>query len=178
VTGVKRFLLTLVLAAGLAAWVGAEDAASRPSAVVQKELLHRNRALLDGLIDDGLKLASKPAPAGPLERAEICQLMAVRMKGELLQASKAGERDRGAELAQLLRGLVVDGVAKNLGQARKQIPPQSQEEKRLFDLRDQTTALLKDAVEALGQFGAPAERTRQSLADSQAEVEKAVAPGR
>jgi hypothetical protein len=170
---VKRFLLTLVVAVGLAAWVGAEGDGSRPSAVEQAQLLHRNRELLEALVDGGVGLAQESAY---LERAGRCQFMAVKLKDEIRQAAGRDERARAAELAGHLGRLIEQGMVPNLREARKTIKPGSQEEPRLFDLRDQANALLRQVGEALAANfpGAEGERSRESLDVIRSQVDQAV----
>jgi hypothetical protein len=169
---VKRLLLTLVMTVGLAAWVGAEDdSARRPSAVEQAALLHRNRELLETLVDGGLGLTQETAP---LERAERCRLMAVKLKDEIASAAGKDERDRLAELAQHLRRLIEQGLTANLRQARQSIPPHSAEEKQLFELRDLTKALLQQVEDVLAPV--EGEQIRATLASVRAQVEQAARP--
>lgn len=134
----RRFLLTLGLTVVLAAWVGAEDV-RLPSPVEQAGLLHRNRELLETLIDGGIGLSQD---AGPMGRAERCQIMAVKLKDEITSAVNQGERDRATELFRHLIRLMDSGMLPNLVGARKQVQPGSQQEPELFKLRDEALGVL------------------------------------
>lgn len=172
----KRSLLTLAIFVALSAWAsaGAENA-GRPSAPEQARLLHRNRALLEALIDGGLKLAAEGT--NPLDRAAGCQLLAVRLKDELRQTAPTGESHRAAELFRHLRTLLDNGLAPNLQAARKGIPAGSQDERRLIELRDQARQLCEQLEETLNERRLPdGEAGHDALAGSKALLEAAVRP--
>jgi hypothetical protein len=164
---VSRYLLALVLTAGLTALVGAEGP-RRPTAVEQKDLLKLNQKLLADLIDKGVALSGVQSP---LERADSCQQIAVRLNDELKRTNDAA---RGAELARHLRGVIEDGVAGNLRQARKQIPAGSQEEKTLFEKRVEAKKLLVEVDSYLKLLGGEAALVCPELAASGERVEQAV----
>jgi hypothetical protein len=169
---VKRFLLTLVVAAALSAWCGAEDdSARRPSPVEQAQLLHRNRALLVALVEGGIDLTRDDSDSA-LVKADHCQRMAVKLKDEIRGAVGDGEAVRTLELTRHLIKLVEFALLPNLQSARQQIKPGSQEEPKLFDLRDQARSLLLQVEDVL--TGEERGLEREKIAACRSLVERAV----
>src|SRR5207249_8434309 len=121
-------LLTVFL--GLAAWAGAQGPVAR-SAADQLQLLRTNRGLIDGLIDDSVKLAGANTP---VDRADACQGTARRLAGAVEQAAAAGNPDRVAEFGGHLERAVREGLVPTLEDAK--VPPESPDPKRPKALRE------------------------------------------
>ena len=156
-----RALVALCL---LAAWAGADG--HRPvSAPEQAQLLAANHAILDDLVTASVELAAAP---GPLSRSEKGERVAVRLKDELCHAQAMGDADRANELFAHFRAILDGAVTPNLSQARRQIRPGSQEERRLAEMRERLTGekdgLLKQVRDSVGgRFGPQIEQSKQGV---------------
>jgi hypothetical protein len=142
---------TLTLFLGLAAWAGAQGPPTR-SAADQLQLLRANRGLIDGLIDDSVKLAGANTA---LDRAAVCQGTAHRLAGAVEQAATAGNPDRVAEFGSHLERVVRNGLVPRLEEA-KTVPPESPDAKRLKEIRENAIGdlgALRDALPTSGRVG-------------------------
>src|SRR5262245_9905192 len=123
----RRLLLALPLAL-LATLVWADNPVGKTS-VERAERLHRNRGLIQDLVQGSLHLA---AADDPLRRADECSELADRLAWEVGEAAAQHEHERAAELSRHLNDLLKKGVATNLTAARKRIPLGSAEEATLY----------------------------------------------
>jgi hypothetical protein len=128
---VTRTALTLTLFAGLSLWASGQDRA--PDFHQQLKQLEANRLLLDQLIDHGLNLSSAEKGGNSLAKAEECRLAAATLVAAL-KAAPGDDPERVAELCDHIAAVVRDGLVPNLAQAGKDIPPGSQEYKRLTEV--------------------------------------------
>lgn len=126
-----RTALTLTLFAGLSLWASGQDRA--PDFHQQLKQLEANRLLLDQLIDHGLNLSSAEKGGNSLARAEECRVAAATLVAAL-KAVPGDDPERVAELCDHIAAVVRDGLVPNLAQAGKDIPPGSQEYKRLTEV--------------------------------------------
>ena len=142
---VARYALLLTTFAALAAWAGAQGPAPSLTAADQLRLFKSNRALLDNLVDHGVKMSAADTP---LARAEECRRTALTLATYTKRAATEDQNpDRVAELANLLGEVVREGLAPNLDEAKRTFPPESRQAKRVGELRDTTKHDL-DAVRA------------------------------
>lgn len=159
----RRALFTLVAAAALCAWAGAQGPAPALSAADQVKLLKNNRILIGDLVDHGIALAN----AGePLKRAQACRATAVSLGNALKRAAEDEDPDRVAELADLMTEVVREGLAPNLDEARRTIPPGSPKLEELAALRVTAAADIDDigsAIPAMGKL-AGNEKVQKALA--------------
>jgi hypothetical protein len=158
----------LSLVAGLAAWASAQGPAPGRTAAEQLRLFTGNRALLEALVDRGLKLSGGPKPA---DRVDVCRAAVADVGAAVRRA--AGDPDpnpdRVAELTEHLLRLVADGLTPALAAAFAGVPEQSDGYKALAKLREdsrrEVTKVL-DALPADGPLGrsAAVRATRAGLA--------------
>jgi hypothetical protein len=169
-----RFVGTVLIAAALAAWAGAEGGAPVPSPVEQKELFHRNAALIEVLVEGGVGLTEEP---GPFDRADRCRKLVERLATEVGAAAEAREPARLTELSGHLRRLVEEGLLPNLQIARQQASVGSPQERQLFHLRDQFEQTFQELAEKLQQDGGREGRSAlESFAEVRERVKDAVKP--
>ncbi|HET6575469.1 MAG TPA: hypothetical protein VFG68_17835 [Fimbriiglobus sp.] len=126
-----RTALTLTLFAGLSLWAAGQDHA--PLVDRRLKQLEGNRLLLEQFIDHGLNLSSAEKGGNSLVRAEECRQAAVHL-ANALKAAPADDPERVAELSDYVAAVVRDGLVPNLTRASQDIPPGSNEYKRLGEL--------------------------------------------
>jgi hypothetical protein len=133
---VKRccVLLSLVL---LSALVCADDPGPPPTARERADLFHRDRDLIQALVDHGLLLAEE---TDPLKRAESCTDLAEQLDREMQQA-EGKDGPRAAELSLHLRDLLKGGVEPTLNFASGQIPKGSTDRKKLDEVSERAKKL-------------------------------------
>lgn len=145
-----RTLFALLAFAALSGWVSGQGPAPRRTASEEAELLKLNRTLLEGMLDDGVKVAD----AGTrLERAAACRRAADRLAAELAQAARLENADRVSEIGDHLTALLTDGFLPPFAAARSEIQPDSPEFGRLQELHRESAAHLTAAVDALPTRG-------------------------
>ena len=154
----KRATLTLLVFTGVAAWASAQAPRPGPIAAEQLQLFRKNQALLDDLLDSGLRLATA---GNEVDRAAECQKTARRLVAELKQttADPAADPDRVAELADHLTTLVTEGLAPTLAAARTRTTPASPDYQTLKQVHADARADLDAAQTAIppdGKLGASA----------------------
>jgi hypothetical protein len=125
-----------VLFAGIARGSSATDTASPAE---QASRFHRNRSLLEILVQGGVSLAREEKA---VERAKCCNGLAENLAEEMRVAAGAREGARVAELGDHLLSLLKHGVADNLGDARVKIPPGSAEEQELDKVKKLTESFM------------------------------------
>jgi hypothetical protein len=139
------------------------------------EQFRRNRALIEWMVDNSLKLLEKDEP---LHRATVCREMADQLAEEIRQANKGSDGARAVELARHLNVLLKQGVAANLKAASKVIPPGTSEYERLEAEQEHAIeALRKLKTDWLVAGGIPSEDDNRALREVQegrAAVEKAM----
>ncbi len=116
---------------------------------------HRNRALIERLVGDGVDLARED---DPVKRADRCYDIAHGLAQEIATAG-GGDSGRVAELGQHLGDVLQNGVALNLKTARDRIPVGSAEEKKLQQVQAET----RDVVFDLETRLAPDEQTPEEV---------------
>lgn len=147
-----RAALTLTLFAGLSLWASAQD--RNREFHQQLKQLEANRLLLDQLIDHGLNLSSAEKGGNSLARARECREAAEKLAAAL-KAASADDTDpeRVAELGDHIAAVVRDGLVPNLTQAGRDIPPGSQDYKRLTELSAQSSEYVAALVAAFPTGG-------------------------
>src|SRR5262249_9849331 len=135
----KRYLLLLVpvCLAGTLAW--AYDPA--PPENDRALRLQRNLGLIKVLVDGSVNLANEE---DPLRRAGHCKTIADRMGDEIRWAAESHDAPRAIELGRYLHRVLDDGLALNLGRARKGIPQGSAEERQMRELQTGAAGLVAD----------------------------------
>src|SRR5262249_37599834 len=145
------------------------------SAKERTNQFRRNRALIEGIVRNSLKLLEKDEP---LHRAAVCREMAEELAHEIRKANAAANGTRAVELARHLNVLLKQGVAANLKAASKDIPDGTSEKKRLEVEQDKAIeALRKLEVEWSVAGGIPSEDDNRALREVQegrGAVEKAM----
>ena len=151
-----RTLAVVAAFAALSGWVSGQGPAVR-TADEEATLLAKNRRLLEGLLDDGLKVADAETP---LDRAAACRRAADRLAVEMTAAAKYEDGDRVNEIGNQLADLLSDGFLPPFTAARAEIGPESPEFARLQLLREESAAQLAAAVDGLPTAGPFAARPR------------------
>jgi hypothetical protein len=140
---VARVPLLLITFAALAAWAGAQAPPAPLTAADHVKLFKLDRSLLDNLVSHGVDLADT---GDALTRAEECRKTAQTLTNYLERAAKdERDADRVAELADLVGDVFRDGLTPNLDEAKRTIPPESPDGKRVVALQKLAAADL-DAV--------------------------------
>src|SRR5437899_3292438 len=103
----KRLLLLPIAAVLLTTPAWADDPAPAPTADERAQLFQRDRALIQALVQGGLRLAAEERALG---RADACADVAEKLAAEIRQAADSRQGDRAAELGGYLRALLDDGV--------------------------------------------------------------------
>jgi hypothetical protein len=167
----NRFVLALPLI--LFASLAAADSPRWLTTAEQAGYLHQNLGLIRSVVGNSLSLAGTK---GPLDRADACGKTAVDLSREIQQAADAGESARAAELALHLRKLLTQGVAANLKDAHKDIPPGVSDEQRLRKIQEDTVMELRSLEEHLpaSSAGDDVDLTIHRVREGRVEVEKAV----
>jgi hypothetical protein len=150
---VTRIALTLFLFAGLSAWAGAQTANPR-NAADDLRLLQKNMALLEELIDQSVKVGDS---TNTLERIEECRKATITLRIALRDAAESSDADRVVELSGHLTTIVSDGLAYNLDEAQRTIPPGSPDFPRLQAARKQALEELTRAQQVFPTTGKLAE---------------------
>ena len=166
----KRFLSVVLFSATLAAWVGAQGQAPRPSPADQAKMVQRNRSLYRTAVDRGLNLTKQ---YDALDRAGTCTELAKDWAREVESAAKAHDHARVSELGKQLSQVVDQGVVPNLEEARKQIKAGSLYEKALEKRRDDAVDVLK-VLESVLRGVTEYEPERKAVADGMTKVQNAV----
>jgi hypothetical protein len=166
-------LLPLTLT-GLAP-AGGPPMAPAPTDAVRQ--FRRDRGLVLALADGGLRLAGE---SDALKRARTCGGLVERLAGEIHTAAADGDAARALELAKHLQALLIQGVAVNAEQARKELPPGSPREAELQLLGEETARSTGLAEKGLAQLSGPthgkqAQPLLAALRQGQAAVASAIA---
>jgi hypothetical protein len=143
-----RWLYLLVTFAVLAAWAGAQNPAPPLSAEDKLRLLKSNSALIDNLVNEGVALSNADAP---VRRVEACRNASRSLVNAIQHAADADDAERVAELTGLFREFVREGLAPTMTDAKRDVPPESPDGKRLAELRDTAARDLTDLKAALGK---------------------------
>jgi hypothetical protein len=122
------------------------DSQGGPSAAARAELLRRDRALIEHVVTNSIRLAGAP---DPLNRADACGELVGQLAEEIRSANLAGDTERVVELSQHLSVVVKLGFVANLTAARSAIPSGSNEEPRLQKVHDQITKKMQELEDAL-----------------------------
>jgi hypothetical protein len=170
----RLFFLPGFVVLGCAILAVAQEPAAPPDDTVPARALHRNRELIQALVRSGLCLA---AEEDPVKRADSCNELALRFAGEIGQAATEHDHARAVELGDCLYAVLKQGVAFNLGTARRLTPPGSAHEleiNRVGDRASHLTEPLEKLLQNPDAVGAGDLRpVVQKLRDARWEVEKA-----
>lgn len=154
-----RTLIAVAAFAALSGWVSGSAPAVGRTADEEATLLKKNSTLLEGLLDDGLKLS---AAETPLDRAAACRRAADRLSVELSAAARYEDADRVSEVGDLLTDLLTDGFLPPFTAAQADIPPSSPDFPRLQLLHRESASQFAAAVDALPATGSFAAGRRVS----------------
>lgn len=159
----RRALFTLVAAAALCAWAGAQGPATL-SPADQVKLLKANRILIGNLVDDGLSLANA---GNETQRAEACRGTALSLANALKSAARDEDPDRVAELAGLMTAVIRDGLVPNLEVATRTVQPNSPQAVQLAEVKKNAARDLDDVVAAVPADGKLAAHPKVQVALSE-----------
>lgn len=134
----KRLLTSMLLFAVLNGVVSAQTRRSASPPELAK-LFARNRGMLDDLVSGSIRLSGT---SDALRRTESYTPVLKSLSSEMQRAIDDGDAIRAAELGRHLTSLFDRAVTPVLTSARQRIPNGSQDESKLFRLRDQSTDLL------------------------------------
>jgi hypothetical protein len=145
-----RPLIILTAFVALSAWAGAQGpAATTPLSPEDRlRLLKANSLLIENLVNDGVAMSSADRP---VDRAERGRSAARSLVNAIQQAASAEDAERVAELTGLFRVFVSDGLAPMLKEAKRDVPPESPDGKRVRELTETAQRDLNDLKAALGQ---------------------------
>lgn len=161
----QLLLLPVALASfGVLALAGDIDS---PPAAEKAQRFHRNRDLVQTLVDSGLRLASEESP---LRRADHCNDLAQRLADEIRQAATAREGYRALELGDHLKDLLHDGVASLLRNSRDLIDDSSPGQKELKRIQNNVGKVTQPVEEYLK--GMDDEENREQLEQAWRAVQK------
>lgn len=150
----------------LSAWAGAQGPA--PAAPLSAEdklrLLKANSTLIENLVNDGVAISNADKP---VDRAERCRSAARSLVNAIQQAAAADDAERVAVLTDLFREFVRDGLAPTLADAKRDIPPESPDSKRLQKVRGDANTDLNDLKAAITKSGKLSESQRVKVAAKQ-----------
>jgi hypothetical protein len=146
-----------------------------PAQPSRLDRLRADLALIEALVDGGLKLAGEE---NPLRRAESCNSLAEKVAREVKRATAAKDRTRAADLGRQLQALLERGVARNLGLAQSGMPEDSLLIPEMRRLGEKAVAAMAPAMEDLeGAAEADSPEMRQALqglSRARAEVERVI----
>lgn len=151
------YLLTVFVA--LAAWAGAQGPApSEPLSAEDKLRLHRSNSTLIGeLVRDGVKMSR----AGrPVDRAARCRDASQSLVNAIKDAAKAENAERVAELTNLYRELVREGLVPAMTEAKKNVTPESPDARTLNTVRELSANNVRDLKATLPTTGKLADSPR------------------
>jgi hypothetical protein len=164
----KRFLLLPVAVAFLVLFAAADEGETVPAAE-KAQRFHRNRKLVETMVDRGLRLASEE---DPVRRAEHCNDIARRLADEIRQAARAHEGYRAQELGGHLRALLHDGVAPILKNAITGVPLSSPGQEELRKIGANVRELTRPVMEQLQAVDD--EEDREQLRQTHSAVQEAL----
>lgn len=141
----KRILLLAFAFLALAVLACADEVPA-PAPAEQAERFHRNRELVQTLVENGLLLASEESP---LRRAEHCNTMGRLLADEISLAARGQEGYRALELGGHLQLLLHEGVAGLLKDASGQIDVSSPGQKELKRIRQNVRNLTQPVEDQL-----------------------------
>jgi hypothetical protein len=169
----RRLAASLLVPVALAAGLALADGPSAPTAEERVRRFQRDRALVERLVEGGLRLAGEP---DTLKRADECGRLARSVAEEITRAVTAREQPRADRLGQHLEALMVRGVAANLSLASASLALDSPRRSEVREVGDRALAVMLPLEKELKQAGGPeqTEALRQSLTRGRAELEQAV----
>ena len=149
---VVRWAFALIAFIGLATWAGAQGPASPASLSAEDKLrlLRANSALIENLVRDGIKISKTDQP---VERATHCRAASRSLVNAIQEAARAEDAERVAELTDLYRTVVRDGLLPTLAEAKRDAAPGSPAEVTLREVRTNSTndvSQLKTALTSVG----------------------------
>jgi hypothetical protein len=137
--------------------------------------LQRDQALVQMLIDSGLKLA---AEKDPLRRADQCNRLADKFAKEIKVAVQQKDTQRAALFGEQVQALLTKGVAANLTCARALPEPDPSREPEILRLGVEASVTTKSVEDELASHpeleSENMHLTLQAVARGKAEVDKAV----
>jgi hypothetical protein len=134
---IKAVMLQAVLVASGGA-VRAESPSSSVVAFEQAQSFQRNRKLIQSLVDNCLKMAEQK---DIVRRADSCTLVADRLAEEIELAASKRDVYRATELGNILKDLMVKGIAFNLTTAQDRIPKGAVREPEMLQIGDHVQRL-------------------------------------
>ncbi|MCI0456663.1 MAG: hypothetical protein L0Z62_06750 [Gemmataceae bacterium] len=169
----RRLAASLLLPVALAAGLALADGPNVPTAAERVRRFQRDRALVERLVEGGLRLAGE---SDTLKRADECGRLARSVAEEIARAVTAKEQPRADRLGQHLEALLVRGVAANLSLASASLPLDSPRRPEVRQVGDRALAVMLPLEKELQQVPSPqqAQALRQSLTRGRTELEQAV----
>lgn len=135
--------------AALAFAEGSGNGGDVPFGEVRQVQWQRDGELIEKFVDGAIRLA---AENDPLERANQCNVMAAVLAKHLRQATVNGETERTAELGDMLEEVLVKGIADNLSQARRDLPPEAPRSKEVLEIGVKVADVVKPLENILEQI--------------------------
>jgi|GEM_PF-3279458 len=143
-----RWAYLLIVFTLLAAWVSAQNpvpAQPQLSAEDKLRLLKANSTLIENLVNDGVAISSADTA---VNRVEHCRNASRSLVNAIQQAATAEDAERVAVLTDLFRDFVREGLLPTLDDAKRDVPAESPDGKRLRDLRLKAAGDLNDLKKA------------------------------
>jgi hypothetical protein len=135
-----RDTLVLLIFAGLAALAGAQSGKPVLTGSQQQQLFHRNRAMVEALVDSGVEISKQSNEY--TERSRSYRDLAMKFQSELNQAADNNDAARVAELGKHLNTVLLEGLAPSLRNAHRQIGADGTGREKLLDIRNSTVELV------------------------------------
>lgn len=132
----RRALIVLALGLLVVTLVRADHA---PGEKGEVDLFHRNRELIETLVETSLRLSGED---DPLLRADCYAEMAECLADEIRESLQQEEDVRAEELGTHLHDLFEQGVSPNLRRAHQGIPAGSAEERKMQEIGQRATRAL------------------------------------
>lgn len=148
-----RWAYLLIAFTVLAAWAGAQNPTPAPSPLSAEDklrLLKANSTLIENLVNDGVAISSADTA---VTRVEQCRKASRSLVNAVQQAATAEDAERVAVLTELFRDFVREGLLPTLDDAKRDVPPESPDGKRLRDLRLKAAGDLNDLKKAASSPG-------------------------
>ena len=163
-----RWLYLLSAFTVLAAWAGAQNPAPPLSPEDKLRLLQANSTLIDNLVRDGVALSAADTHE---DRAARCRSASLALANEIQKAATADDAERVAELTDLFRDVVKDGLVPTITDGLSAVNPVSPAAVKLREVRGEAVRDVTNVKTATGKWAA-----NPRVRDALKQLDEAAAP--